>query len=480
MKKEIRNLILLTTVLSIISIIVITIFGQTYTLEYRLPREKNYKLIIEKKDIIEIVKKEKKNNKYYIKIKAKKPGEAFIRLEYNDLSENKIIYVHKNKVITENSYLGRSTFSEIIPISNIIIILYLIYIFFKKYRTSVKENLYQYKNIVYTSIIIFLINFLLYVILGINNYIGIEDTIRKAKESIVTISIMLFPIALPTFILVTISNILLVIKEGKSIKNLLGLFLGIIFCILPLMPNMVYKILMKTQIVDIYNLNSIGPYLYDFIESMIYISISYLECLIIGTIIIAIKSVKRKVELNKDYIIILGCKVNKDGTLTPLLRGRVDRALNFRNEQIENNNQDLTFICSGGQGTDKTISEGEAMKNYLLTKGINKKNIIVENKSKNTYGNIKNSYQLIKKKDAKIAFSTTNYHILRAGLIATEQGIKIEGIGNKTKAYFWINAFIREYIGTLYSEKKKHITIFIVIIIYIILLLILLYISNNI
>ena len=56
MKKEIRNIILLTTVLSIISIIVITIFGQTYTLEYRLPREKNYKLIIEKKDIINACK----------------------------------------------------------------------------------------------------------------------------------------------------------------------------------------------------------------------------------------------------------------------------------------------------------------------------------------------------------------------------------------------------------------------------------------
>ena len=65
-------------------------------------------------------------------------------------------------------------------------------------------------------------------------------------------------------------------------------------------------------------------------------------------------------------------------------------------------------------------------------------------------------------------------------LLLTEQGVKIEGIGSKTKAYFWINAFIREYIGTLYNEKKKHITIFIVIIIYIILLLILLYISNNI
>ena len=109
MKKEIRNLILLTIALSIISIIVITIFGQTYTLEYRLPREKNFKVVIEQnKDIIEIIKQEKKNNKYYIKIKAKKPGKAFITLNFGEISESKSIYVHKNKVITENSYLGRS------------------------------------------------------------------------------------------------------------------------------------------------------------------------------------------------------------------------------------------------------------------------------------------------------------------------------------------------------------------------------------
>ena len=46
--------------------------------------------------------------------------------------------------------------------------------------------------------------------------------------------------------------------------------------------------------------------------------------------------------------------------------------------------------------------------------------------------------------------------MIRAGSIAYEQGIFMEGIGAKTKAYFWINAFIREFIATLVSEKKKH------------------------
>jgi len=193
----------------------------------------------------------------------------------------------------------------------------------------------------------------------------------------------------------------------------------------------------------------------------------------------AIKSIKTKVDYNKDYIIILGCKIKKDGTLTPLLKGRVDRALEFRNKQLESTGKDLIFIPSGGKGNDEVISEAEAIKNYLLEQGINKNNIIVEDKSKNTYENIKFSNKLIDKKNANICFSTTNYHVLRAGLIATEQGLKIEGIGSKTKSYFWINAFIREFIGTMHKEKKKHVILFLSIILVIIIMIVITYFSNN-
>ena len=70
--------------------------------------------------------------------------------------------------------------------------------------------------------------------------------------------------------------------------------------------------------------------------------------------------------------------------------------------------------------------------------------------------------------------------MLRAGLIATSQGLKIDGIGSKTRAYYWVNAFIREFIGTLYYEKKKHIIVLIVILISIIFMIGVTYLSNNI
>jgi uncharacterized SAM-binding protein YcdF (DUF218 family) len=107
-------------------------------------------------------------------------------------------------------------------------------------------------------------------------------------------------------------------------------------------------------------------------------------------------------------MIILGCKIRNDGTLTPLLKGRVDKAIEFRNKQLKETGKDLIFIPSGGKGKDEVISEGDAIKRYLLENKINEKNILVENKSKSTDENIKFSYKLINNKKAKIAYSTTN------------------------------------------------------------------------
>ena len=54
---------------------------------------------------------------------------------------------------------------------------------------------------------------------------------------------------------------------------------------------------------------------------------TYLECILIATIVIAIKVVRKKITMDKDYMIILGCQINGDGSLTPLLKGRVGKSL---------------------------------------------------------------------------------------------------------------------------------------------------------
>ena len=44
----------------------------------------------------------------------------------------------------------------------------------------------------------------------------------------------------------------------------------------------------------------------------------------------------------------------------------------------------------------------------------------------------------------------------KACLIGVSKGVDIEGIGSRTKIYFWVNAFVREFIATIYAERKRH------------------------
>ena len=312
------------------------------------------------------------------------------------------------------------------------------------------------------------------------NYHGLMDSIYFIIRSVNAFSIVLFPVAFIVSILVIFSNIILLKKEGFTWRNMLGIILGVLVIIATITPNIINNILQTSTFIDIHNQNGIALYIYEFLETFIFICVSYLECILLATIILGVKAAKNLPEFDKDFIIILGCKIRKDGTLTPLLKGRVDRAIEFFNRQKNATGKDIVFVPSGGQGSDEVISEAEAMKNYLIEKGINKKQILLEDKSTSTYQNIKFSYELIKKRNdnPNIVVSTTNYHVFRAGNIAYNQGIKVDGIGSSTKSYFWINAFIREFIATIYSEKKNHLSIIGLIMFFTFIMIIINYIGN--
>ena len=81
-------------------------------------------------------------------------------------------------------------------------------------------------------------------------------------------------------------------------------------------------------------------------------------------------------------------------------------------------------------------------------------------------------------RNAKVSFSTTNYHVFRSGVIAYEQGIDCEGIGSKTKWYFYSNALIREFIANLAYEKNKHLILLLMINLSLIALILIGYFNN--
>lgn len=177
-------------------------------------------------------------------------------------------------------------------------------------------------------------------------------------------------------------------------------------------------------------------------------------------------------KLNKDYIIVLGSGLVNGHTVSKLLSGRIDKAIEFYRLQ-KNNNKSSKIIFSGGQGEDEMISEGEAMAKYALKKELPQRDIIIKNKSKTTWENFKYSKEIMdtEKEAYNAIFSTSNYHVFRANIYARMAGLNISGMGCKTALYFLPNALIREYIAIVIMKKRTYLfKILIITIIYIFLI----------
>ena len=329
-------------------------------------------------------------------------------------------------------------------------------------KEQYEKRKYSYAIIMNLGLLIFInINILRQLnLLAFNwNVINIVDIYNNTLKSFSYFAMLTLPCIIILSLYSIITNFILIKKEGFSPRRMLGVGLGFL-AIFGLLGSQTLYYVIKNFLLG----NDMKAVKYT-LDICINGTLSYFYTLIIATLYCNIRAARHTPKFDKDFIIILGSKVNKDGTLTPLLKGRVDKAIDFGKKQYELTKKKIIYVPSGGKGKDEKIAEAEAIKKYLIEKGIKEKQIIIENKSTNTFENMKFSKEKIDNvnKDAKISFSTTNYHVFRSGVIANEQGIECEGMGSKTKWYFYTNALIREFIANLVQERKKHIFIIIMI-----------------
>ena len=239
-------------------------------------------------------------------------------------------------------------------------------------------------------------------------------------------------------VLVAISNLVLMWHEGIRPANMLGILIGAGLVLGALIGiRLSYSRLtfpMRNVLCNVYA----GLFV-------------YFECQLAATVIRAVEAGKHEPAYDKDYVIVLGCRIRPDGTLFPLIRGRVDRAVMFVRTQLEACGKRAVLIPSGGKGNDEPMAEAQAMANYMREQGIEDDQILLEDQSQTTKENLLFSRMLIEKRQPtdKVAFSTSSYHVCRGGILAEEMGWNIDGMGSRTKWYFWPNAFLREFIGLL-------------------------------
>ena len=105
------------------------------------------------------------------------------------------------------------------------------------------------------------------------------------------------------------------------------------------------------------------------------------------------------------------------------------------------------------------------MARYMREQGVPAGEILIEDRSRTTLENLRFSRELIEARGgaAKAAFSTSSYHVYRGGILAAESGWNIDGMGSRTKWYFWPNAFLREFIGLLAARRFQQMTALILI-----------------
>ena len=118
-------------------------------------------------------------------------------------------------------------------------------------------------------------------------------------------STILLPVTFVISIFVIISNISLIRKEGFNIRNFLGIILGTLLCFSTILPDIIYNALYSATWIDVHNQNGIGLYIYNVVESIIHIATTYIECILIGTIIMGIKAARHIPNFDKDAIVIL-------------------------------------------------------------------------------------------------------------------------------------------------------------------------------
>lgn len=161
---------------------------------------------------------------------------------------------------------------------------------------------------------------------------------------------------------------------------------------------------------------------------------------------------KRLASINDpDYVLVLGASIRGED-VTPLLARRLDKAI----ELHDRFGGKSMFVLSGGQGKDEIVSEAYAMKKYLIEKRIPEDKIIVEDKSTNTYENMKFTKELLDKrgKDYKCVFVTNDFHVLRGSILAFNIGLDAHGTGCSTAGYYMPAAVLREVMAFIFRYKK--------------------------
>ena len=150
-------------------------------------------------------------------------------------------------------------------------------------------------------------------------------------------------------------------------------------------------------------------------------------------LVIAVHSRDRVVENPPPKVmVIFGCQMRRDGP-SVLLKDRLDAALAYWEAH-----PDIKIVVTGGKGDDEHVSEARGMYDYLTAHGVDGANIYMEDKSRNTWQNINNTFALMEREGWELTddvlLVSSGFHLARIELLwnrARAQALRGETYGGQ-------------------------------------------------
>lgn len=132
---------------------------------------------------------------------------------------------------------------------------------------------------------------------------------------------------------------------------------------------------------------------------------------------------------NADLAVILGNKVNTDGSLSERLEKRLTCGL-----QLYKNGRVKIILVSGGLGKEG-FYEGTRMRDYLIQNDVPSDKIIVDNKGNNTIATVDNTLKLTYSLHFKSLIVVSQYfHVTRTKMLFRKRGF--DEVSSASPHYF--------------------------------------------
>lgn len=136
-----------------------------------------------------------------------------------------------------------------------------------------------------------------------------------------------------------------------------------------------------------------------------------------------------------DAILVLGAYVLPDGTTSSMLNDRLSEGY-----ELYEQGKAPKILVSGDHGR-KDYDEVNAMKSFLMNKGVPGRDVFMDHAGFSTYESVYRARDIFKVQ--KVIIVTQEYHLMRAVFLAREMGLEAYGVASDKHDYGQVMAYYK-------------------------------------